>query len=115
MPGMRYGLQTVRSSAGAAMAAPGYLPVSNDPSRGAATQRMPTSRRKGDQASLGGTIESLHSPVGSVGHRMVEGSQPESRGGLLNLSWDEIHGIMERAVQRGLGRRQAELVGEIGV
>jgi transposase len=35
--------------------------------------------------------------------------------GLLKLSWDEIHGIMERAVQRGLGRRQAELVGEIGV
>jgi transposase len=35
--------------------------------------------------------------------------------GLLKLSWDEIHGIMERAVQRGLGRRRAELVGEIGV
>jgi hypothetical protein len=28
--------------------------------------------------------------------------------GLLKLSWDEIHGIMERrAVQRGLERRRA--------
>ena len=27
--------------------------------------------------------------------------------GLLRLSWDEIHGIMERAVKRGLERRQA--------
>ena len=30
--------------------------------------------------------------------------------GLLNLSWDEIHGVMERAVKRGLERRQAEPV-----
>ena len=30
--------------------------------------------------------------------------------GLLKLSWDEIHGIMERAVKRGLERRQAEPV-----
>jgi transposase len=35
--------------------------------------------------------------------------------GLLKLSWDEIHGIMERAVKRGLERRKAELVSQIGV
>ena len=35
--------------------------------------------------------------------------------GLLKLSWDEIHGVMERAVKRGLGRRQAEPVAQIGV
>jgi transposase len=35
--------------------------------------------------------------------------------GLLKLSWDEISGIMERAVQRGLKRRQAEQVSQIGV
>jgi transposase len=34
---------------------------------------------------------------------------------LLRLSWEEMHGIMERAVQRGLERRQAEPVGQIGV
>jgi transposase len=35
--------------------------------------------------------------------------------GQLGLSWDEIHGIMERAVQRGLERRKAETVSQIGV
>ena len=33
----------------------------------------------------------------------------------LGLSWDEIHGIMERAVQRGLERRQAEPIAHLGV
>jgi transposase len=33
----------------------------------------------------------------------------------LDLSWDEIHGIMERAVARGLARRQAEAVKRIGI
>ncbi|HBY62187.1 MAG TPA: ISL3 family transposase, partial [Solibacterales bacterium] len=31
------------------------------------------------------------------------------------LTWDEIHGIMERAVKRGLQRRNAEVVDAIGV
>lgn len=33
----------------------------------------------------------------------------------LHLSWDEIHGIMERAVKRGLERRKAEPVSHLGV
>jgi transposase len=33
----------------------------------------------------------------------------------LGLSWDEIHGILERAVKRGLQRRQAEPVSRLGV
>jgi transposase len=33
----------------------------------------------------------------------------------LNLSWDEIHRIMERAVERGLKRRKAETVRHIGI
>ena len=33
----------------------------------------------------------------------------------LHLSWDEIHGIMERAVERGLARRQAEAIPQLGV
>lgn len=31
------------------------------------------------------------------------------------MSWDEIHGIMERAVKRGLQRRQAEPIRHLGV
>ena len=34
---------------------------------------------------------------------------------LLSLSWDDVHAIMERAVGRGLQRRQAEPVAHIGV
>jgi transposase len=33
----------------------------------------------------------------------------------LGLSWDEVHGIMQRAVQRGLKRRAAEPVPYLGV
>lgn len=33
----------------------------------------------------------------------------------LGLSWDEIHGIMARAVKRGLARRKAEPVNRLGV
>src|SRR5215469_12381442 len=33
----------------------------------------------------------------------------------LRLSWDEIHAIMERAVERGLGRRKAEEIPYLGV
>jgi transposase len=33
----------------------------------------------------------------------------------LDLSWDEVHGIMERAVERGLARRQAEEIPQLGV
>lgn len=33
----------------------------------------------------------------------------------LHLSWDEVHAIQERAVARGLARRQAETVEQIGV
>jgi transposase len=35
--------------------------------------------------------------------------------GQMNLSWDEIHNIMERAVERGLKRRQAEPIAALGI
>ena len=33
----------------------------------------------------------------------------------FGLSWDEVHGIMNRAVQRGLARREAEVIVHLGV
>jgi transposase len=36
-------------------------------------------------------------------------------GDRLGLSWDEIHGIMERGVERGLARREAEPIPHVGV
>jgi len=34
---------------------------------------------------------------------------------LLGLSWDEVHGIMQRAVERGLRRREREIIAYLGV
>ena len=45
---------------------------------------------------------------------LKEASQ-KAVGEQLGLSWDEIHGIMERAVKRGLARREAEKTTKIGV
>jgi transposase len=36
-------------------------------------------------------------------------------GRLLGLSWDEIHHVMDRAVKRGLARREAEPIRHLGV
>jgi transposase len=45
----------------------------------------------------------------------LKASSQKAVAGLLKLSWDEVHGIMERAVKRGLDRRKAEMVSRIGV
>lgn len=39
----------------------------------------------------------------------------EAASRLLRISWDEARGIMERAVARGLGRREAEIITYLGV
>jgi len=45
----------------------------------------------------------------------LKAASQKAAAGLLRLSWDEIHGILERAVKRGLARRKAERVSQIGV
>src|SRR5215469_14197444 len=45
---------------------------------------------------------------------LKEASQ-QAVGEQLGLSWDEIHGLLERAVKRGLWRREAERVTKLGV
>jgi transposase len=45
----------------------------------------------------------------------LRGASQKAVGEQLGLSWDEIHGIMERAVDRGLERRQAEPWPQLGV
>ncbi|MFN3327162.1 MAG: helix-turn-helix domain-containing protein [Bryobacteraceae bacterium] len=42
-------------------------------------------------------------------------SSQQAVGEQMGLSWDEVHGIMDRAVKRGLARRRAEVVTKIGV
>ncbi|MDX1983985.1 MAG: ISL3 family transposase [Bryobacteraceae bacterium] len=45
----------------------------------------------------------------------LEAASQKAVAELLALSWDEIHGIMERAVARGLARREAEPIPKLGV
>jgi len=45
----------------------------------------------------------------------LKAASQKAVGEQLGLSWDEIHGIMERAVARGLERRQAEALPQLGV
>src|SRR5450756_2305232 len=45
----------------------------------------------------------------------MKAASQKAVGDQLRLSWDEIHGIMERAVKRGLARRQAEPIRHLGV
>jgi transposase len=46
---------------------------------------------------------------------LAQAASQKAVGEQLGLSWDEIHGVMERAVKRGLQRRQAEPVRHLGV
>ena len=45
---------------------------------------------------------------------LKEASQQDAAD-LLALSWDEIHGILERSVQHGLAHRSAEPIAHLGV
>ena len=45
----------------------------------------------------------------------LKAASQKAVGEQLGLSWDEIHGDMERAVARGLERRRAEPLPEPGV
>ena len=45
----------------------------------------------------------------------LKAASKKAGAGLLQISWDELHGIMERAVKRGLERQKAEPVSQIDV
>jgi transposase len=45
----------------------------------------------------------------------LKAASQKAVGEQLGLSWDEIHGILDRAVKRGLKRREAEPVPRLGV
>jgi transposase len=45
----------------------------------------------------------------------LEAASQQAVGDRMGLSWDEVHGIMQRAVKRGLKRRKAEPIPYIGV
>jgi len=81
------------------------LPRTNCPEHGVKVVRVPWAEPHSRFTSLFErlVIEWLHEASQSaVAERM-------------GLSWDEVHGIMDRAVKRGLARRQAEPITHLGV
>jgi transposase len=51
----------------------------------------------------------------SLAIEWLKAASQKAVAGQMGLSWDEIHGIMERAVTRGLRRRQAEPIPALGI
>jgi transposase len=80
-------------------------PRTNCPEHGVRTVRLPW-------AEAGGHFTALFERLAIDWLREASQSAVAKR---LGLSWDEIHGIMERAVTRGLQRRQAEPLPYLGV
>src|ERR1039458_7148660 len=112
---MRCTQQTIRPSAGKAMSPPGHLPVPHHPARRAATQPMPHPRRACGEVALGRTLQPIHRALRRPPIAWLKAASQKAVAGQLGLSWDEIHGIMYRAVKRGLARRQAEPIRHLGV
>src|SRR5207253_11183708 len=105
---MRSPLSTLRSSAGTAMATSGYLPVPHHPACRATAQPVPGAWSARCEAVLGGSQQPLTALFEGLAIAWLKHASQKAVGEQLRLSWDEIHGIMERAVERGLARRQAE-------
>src|SRR5579863_9772258 len=85
------------------MATPGCLPVSNHPARRAAMQRMPGARRDSHAPAWAEPSSRFTARFEALAIEWLKAASQKAVAGLLRVSWDEIHGIMERAVQRGPG------------
>jgi hypothetical protein len=73
-------------------------------------------RRAGRQTALGGPSSRFTALLESLTIAWLKAASQKAVAEQLGLSWDEIHGIMERAVKRGrLARRQAEPIRHLGV
>src|SRR5207249_10885800 len=107
------GGEALRSSSGAGLAAPGHLSVPDDPARPTAECREHGVRVvKLLWAEPSSRFTALFEALAI--EWLKEASQ-KAVGEQWGLSWDESHGLMERAVKRGLQRREAESVSKIGV
>ncbi len=112
---MRPRARALRSSARAAPASPRYCryrtilhaapPRSDCPEHGALAVKLPWAEPSSRFTAL---FERLAID-------WLRATSRQDAAELLDLSWDQVHAIMERAVERGLERRQAQPVPHIGV
>jgi hypothetical protein len=90
------------------VAALGHLPVPDDLACQAAAQRVRAALGSGGEIALGGAGGRFTALFERLAIDWLTAASQKAVGERLGLSWDEIHGIMERAVERGLERREAE-------
>lgn len=73
-------------------------------------------RCSGCEAAVGGAIERRFTALFErLAIDWLKAARQKAVSERLGLSWDEIHGIMNRAVTRGLSRRKAEAVAKLGI
>ncbi|MBE7445128.1 MAG: transposase family protein [Planctomycetia bacterium] len=58
------------------------------------------------QSTLGGEAGSIHKTFRAVCDSSITGCSTSAGSGLLKISWDEADGIKQRAVKRGLERKE---------
>src|SRR5580700_265842 len=112
---MRCSRSALRSSTRTAMATSGYLPVPHHPACRASAQPVPGTWGAGGEAALGRSQQPFTALFEALAIEWLKHASQKAVGDRLRLSWDEIHGIRERAVERGLARRQAEEIPQLGV
>src|SRR5262249_684761 len=104
-----------RSSTGTLLAPPGHLQYQTilhaDPPRTQCAQHG-IKVVKLPWAEAGARFTALFE---ALAIEWMKAASQKAVGELLKLSWDEIHGIQERAVKRGLERRKQELIPHVGV
>jgi transposase len=70
-------------------------------------ERVQQPRSASGEDGVGGAFEPFTALFELLAIEWLKAASQKAMAGLLKLSWDEIHGIIERAVKRGLERRKA--------
>src|SRR5207244_11954946 len=113
---MRRPRPALRSSAGAGMATSGHLSVSNySACRAAALALHPEHGVRVVKLSWAEPGSRFTALFEALAITWLKYASQKAVAEQLQLSWDEVHAIMERAVKRGLARRHAEEIPQLGI
>ena len=83
--------------------------------RGRSGRAMLDRRCAADRGSVGRGMIALQGVVRSPGHRLAAGDIAVGGGMSSPAHWAEVDGIMDRAVARGLARREHEVISFLGI
>ncbi len=108
------GEQSVRQPL-APVAAPPDLPVQDDSGRRCPTGSLPGARGQDDERSVVGSRFGLHCAFEALIIDWLQEATISAVARQLDVTWDQVSGVMERAVRRGLARRDLKVPRRIGV